>query len=319
MSKPIKFTLGLNRPGAYRWHMRPLWALVVYIAVVFIGGALFAPWLYWLAQAFTHTFPHIAAVPFHRFVDRSLLILALAGLWPLLRALGITCCSEAGLVRPRGQFNNFFGGLLLGFMMLALIAGMAIVCGNRVFIQTTTIYKIITLIFSAIGTAMVVAVIEEILFRGGLFGGLRKFSYWPFALFTSSVIYALVHFLHRVEFTGTVTWNSGLVLLPQMLSGFADFYAFVPVFLNLVLAGILLGLAYQRSGNLYFSIGLHAGWIFWLKTYGALTTIASHAATGFWGTGKMIDGWLAFILLAVVLAVFKFLPFGKKNEPFAIP
>ena len=122
--------------------MRPLWALVIYIVVVFIGGALLAPWLYWLAQAFAHAFPHIAAAPFHRFVDRSLLILALAGLWPLLRALGVTSCREAGLVRPHGQFKKLFGGLLLGFISLAVVAGMAVACGNRVFIQTRLLTKL---------------------------------------------------------------------------------------------------------------------------------------------------------------------------------
>jgi hypothetical protein len=298
--------------------MRLLRALAIYIAAVFIGGALLAPWLYWLAQAFAHTFPHIAAAPFHRFVDRSLLLFALAGLWPLLRTLGITCCCEAGLVRPRGQLKKLFGGLSLGIITLAVVAGIAIACGNRVFIQTTTVHKAITLILSAIGTAVIVAVIEEILFRGGVFGGLRKVFYWPFALLISSVIYALVHFLHHAEFTGAVTWNSGLVLLPQMLGGFADFYAFVPAFFNLTLAGILLGLAYQRTGNLYFSIGLHAGWIFWLKTYGAFIANAPHAGTWFWGTGKMVDGWLSFIVLVATLALFKFLPLKRKSEPFSI-
>jgi len=299
--------------------MRSLWALVGYIVAVFVGGALLAPWLYWLAQVFAHAFPHIAAAPFHRFVDRSLLVFALAGLWPLLRALGMTSWCEIGLVRPHGQLKKLFGGLLLGFITLAVVVGMAIVCGNRVFIQMTTAYKVITLIFSAFGTAVIVAVIEEILFRGGVFGGLRKLFNWPFALLISSVIYALAHFLHPAEFTGTVTWNSGLVLLPQMLGGFADFYAFVPAFFSLILAGTLLGLAYQRTGNLYFSIGLHAGWIFWLKTYGALTASAPRPATCFWGTGKMVDGWLAFVVLAATLALFKFLPFKKKSEPFSIP
>jgi hypothetical protein len=299
--------------------MRPLWALVLYIVLVFIGGALLAPWLYWLAQTFAHAFPHIAAAPFQRFEDRSLLILALAGLWPLLRALGVTSCREAGLVRPRGQFNKLFGGLLLGFISLAVVAGLAVASGNRVFIQTEAAHKVVAIIFNAIGAAVVVAVLEEILFRGGVFGGLRKFLYWPFALIASSAVYALVHFLHRAEFTGAIGWNSGLVLLPRMLDGFADFYALVPAFFNLILVGALLCLAYQRTGNLYFSIGQHAGWIFWLKTYGVFTASAPRAATWFWGTGKMIDGWLAFIVLAATLAIFKFLPLGKKSEPFTIP
>jgi CAAX protease family protein len=299
--------------------MRPLRGLVIYILVVFVGGALLAPWLYWLAQAFAHSFPKIAAEPFNRFVDRSLLILALAGLWPLLRALGVTSWREAGLVRPQGQWRKLLGGLLLGFFSLAIVAGLAIVCGDRVFNRAETAHKMVSVVFKAVGTAVVVAVMEEILFRGGIFGGLRKFFYWPLALVISSMIYALVHFLRRAEFSGAVTWHSGLTLLPRMLDGFLDIHALVPDFFNLTLVGVLLGLAYQRTGNLYFSIGLHAGWIFWLKTYGAFTAAAPRAATWFWGTSKMIDGWLALIILAVVLVLFKFLPLERNSEPFTIP
>ena len=299
--------------------MRPLRALVIYIVAVFVGGALLAPWLYWLAQAFAHSFPKIAGEPFHRYVDRSLLILALAGLWPLLRALGVRSWREAGVVGPQGQWKKLLSGLLLGFFSLALVGGTAIVCGNRVFLRTETDHEVVAVIFSAISTAAVVAVLEEILFRGGVFGGLRKFFYWPLALVISSMVYALVHFLRSADFSGAVSWHSGLILLPRMLGGFVDVHALVPDFFNLTLAGVLLGLAYQRSGNLYFSIGLHAGWIFWLKTYGAFTTASPHASTWFWGTGKMTDGWLALIVLVGVLLLFKFLPLGPKNEPYAIP
>jgi membrane protease YdiL (CAAX protease family) len=299
--------------------MRPLSALAIYIVVVFIGGALLAPWLWSLAQISAQDFPKIAGAPFHRFVDRSFLILALAGLWPLLRALGAKSAREIGVVPPYGQSKKLFGGLALGFFSLAVVAGMAVGFHDRVLAENVTAHKIVGTVFGAIATAAVVATLEEILFRGGIFGGLRKFIYWPFALAISSVIYALVHFLQRAEITGAVTWHSGLELLPKMLRGFADFHALVPGFFNLTLAGILLGLAYQRTGNLYFSIGLHAGWIFWLKSYGAFTTEAPQAAVWFWGSGKMIDGWLAFFVLASTLFIFKFLPLGEKRSPFQIP
>ncbi len=116
-----------------------------------------------------------------------------------------------------------------------------------------------------------------------------------------------------------VVWSSGLALLPQTLGGFANFHALVPGFFSLTLAGVLLGLAYQRTGNLYFSIGLHAGWIFCLRTYGALTVHAPGAAIWFWGTGKMTDGWLAFFVLAFTLAVFKILPLDQRRPHYAIP
>jgi uncharacterized protein len=299
--------------------MRPLRALFIYLVFVFIGGALLAPWLYWLMQAGASDFPKIAGAPFHRFVNRSILILALAGLWPLLRALGAKSARDVGIIPPYGQSRKFFGGLLVGFASLAVVAGMAVGFGDRIFVQNITAHKIVGIILSAIGTAVIVATLEEILFRGGIFGGLRRVIYWPIALGISSVVYAIVHFLQRTDFTGTITWNSGLVLLPQMLAGFVDFHALIPGFFNLTLAGILLGLAYQRTGNLYFSIGLHAGWIFWLKTYGAFTIDSPGAKIWFWGGSKMIDGWLAFFVLVLTLVLFKFLPPGEKRTPFTIP
>ena len=298
--------------------MRPLRALVIYLVVVFIGGALLAPWLYWLAQTVAHWLPHIAGAPFRRFVDRSLLLLALAGLWPLMRSLGATSWPEAGLVPPHGQGKKFSGGLLLGFVSLAIVAGIALGSGNRIFTPGLTAHKIVGVFFNAIATAASVATLEEILFRGGIFGGLRRIFYWPLALLASSLVYALMHFLQRTDWTGAVAWNSGLILLARMLGGFADFYALVPGFFSLTLAGILLGLAYQRTGNLYCSIGLHAGWIFCLKAYGAFTTSPPHAATWFWGTGKMIDGWCALWVLLFTLVIFKFLPLRPMREPFTM-
>ena len=299
--------------------MRPLRALFIYIVMVFVGGALLAPWLYWLAHAFAHEFPKIAAQPLTRFVDRSFLILALAGLWPLLRALGVTSWRETGLVAPHGQLTKLFVGLLVGFLSQGVVAGIALISGNRVLVQSINAHAVVAAIFHAVGTALVVAVMEEFLFRGGIFGGLRKFFYWPLALIVSSLVYALAHFLRRADFTGEVGWQSGLVLLPPMLGGFADIQALLPEFLNLTVAGLLLGLAFQRTGNLYFSMGLHAGWIFWSKTYGVLTAAAQHAASWFWGTSKMIDGWFALIVLVVVLVLFDLLSPRPRNEPFNIP
>jgi len=313
--------LTLGSPGAKKYFpaMRPLRALVIYIAVVFIGGALFAPWLYRLAQWFAHSFPQAARAPFHRFMDRSFLIFALAGLWPMLRSLGAMSWRETGLIPPYGQWKKLFGGMLLGFLTLAVVAAIAVGGGDRAFAPAMSTYKLVAVFFGAAVTAALVGTLEEILFRGGIFGGLRRVLYWPFALFISSAIYALVHFLQSAESTGPIGWDSGLALLPRMLSGFADLHAILPGFFSLTLAGVLLGLAYQRTGNLYFSIGLHAGWIFCLKIYSQITLQSPHAAIWFWGGGNMTDGWLAFFALIVTLAVFKFLPLDQRRPRYAIP
>lgn len=286
--------------------MRPLRALVIYIVAVFIGGALLAPPLYWLAQHFAHALPKLAAEPFHRYVDRSILGIALLGLWPLVKNLGFASLREIGLVWPRGQGKRLFAGFLLGLISLAIIAGIAFAFHARVLNGKLSGGDIAHKLLSAAATAIVVAILEEILFRGAVFGALRKVFHWIFALFISSLFYALMHYFKSVDMTGPVTWLSGLKLLPLMLQNLGDVQALVPGFLNLTLAGILLGWGYQRSGNLYFSVGLHGGWIFWIKAYAAVTGPAPNASLWLWGRGSMaiVNGWIALPVLLLTLMVF---------------
>lgn len=295
--------------------MRPLRTLVIYIAVVFLGGALLAPWLYGLAQHFAREFPKLAASPFHRYVNRALTGLALIGLWPLFKNLGATSLRDLGLASPAGNWNKLGGGFLLGFASLAVVAALALGCGARQFDHDLNAGKLAGKLFAAAGSAAVVSVLEEILFRGGLFGSLKKVFHWTFALAVSSAVYAIVHFLESAKEPPTVTWHSGLETLLRMLHNFTDWQAVVPGFFNLTLVGAILALAYQRTGNLYFSIGLHAGWIFWLKSYGFLSSETKGANLWWWGTGRLaiVSGWLALPVLAATLLIFTKLPVGRKK------
>ena len=297
MGRNIELGLG---PGAYYGAaMRPFRALGLYLLAVFLGGALFAPWLYWLVQLVASTFPHLANSPFHRFVNRSLLGVAVIGVWPLFRSLGADSWRAVGLGRPSRCWRQLGAGLGLGFISLAAVAAAALGSGARALSQNYGHLgqKLLTAALSA----GVVAVLEEVLFRGALFGALRKALGWVRALLLSSLIYALVHFMESAKFDGPVVWYSGLELLPRMLRGFGDWQAMLPGFLNLTLAGTLLALAYQRTGSLYFSIGLHAGWIFWLKSYGAFSRAVPQANVWLWGGAKLIDGWVATLILGGML------------------
>ena len=284
--------------------MRPVRALLIYTGAVFLGGALVAPWLYWSLQLLAShvpAFQKLANHPFHRHLHRSLLALALIGLPPLLRTLGLRASRDLGLVKPAGQRRKLAGGFALGFGSLATVAALGLAVGARELNPDLSASRLVETFSGAALTAAVVAVLEEVLFRGALFGGLRQTCRWPAALVISSAIYALVHFFSKPDSPVEVNWTSGLVLLPTMLRGFADVEQVVPGFFNLTLAGALLALAFQRTGNLYFSIGLHAGWIFWLKSYGSLTHETAGSNTWFWGTNRLIDGWLALVVLGFVL------------------
>ena len=90
--------------------MRPARSLLIYTGIVFLGGALLAPWLYWTFQwlaALLPAFRKLADNPFHRYVNRSLLALALTGLWPLLRSLGVRGWQDVGLAKPAASLRHW--------------------------------------------------------------------------------------------------------------------------------------------------------------------------------------------------------------------
>ena len=286
--------------------MQPGRVLVVFTLAVFLGGALLAPWLYWSVQWGAAHFPALQSLarnPFHRFVDRALLVLALAGIWPLMRSLRMASWRELGWVKPQGQGRGLGLGLVLGFASLATVAVLAFAVGVWKINSQVTVSRVVAKLLSAIVTAVVVAILEETFFRGAVMGALRRVHSDRTALLASSGIYAMVHFFQRPASPAVVHWYSGFQILWRMLHGFIDWRMLVPGFFVLTLAGIILGLAYLRSGNLYCSMGLHAGWIFWLKFFGVIAVVQPGADIWLWGSSKLIDGWLALLVLGGVLWV----------------
>jgi len=283
--------------------MRPARILLVYLVAVSLIGALLAPWLYWFAESMARhaaVFRYIADHSFPKFVNRAMLLTAFAGIWPLLRALDLRGWQKVGLPKPAGNWRRVWKGFGLAFGTMAFIGGISVASGGRVIDDT---WGILRKIPGIAWNAAIVAVTEEILFRGVFFGALRRTMAWPAALALTSFIYASLHFFSKVEAPPDITWASGLVVLGRMGSRLLDPTVVVPGFFTLMAAGSIFGLAYQRTGNLYFSIGLHAGWVFWPKTYNVVTNPVRDFLPWLFGSSKLYDGWLTCGVLAGIFAV----------------
>jgi membrane protease YdiL (CAAX protease family) len=285
--------------------MRALRAWLLYLLLVFVGGALLAPGLYWLAQGLAFEWPvwgRVAANPFHRYVHRSLEILSVAGLWPLLHQLRVNSWRQVGWVAPRRRRWQELGhGLALGFLTMAVIAGVSFVCGTRTAGVSLTAAGLAGRLGSAALTAVVVAGLEETLFRGVLFGTLKDGFGWAGAALFSGLVFAAVHFFEPVRWSGPVGWTTGLAVLARMFRGWGEWHALMPGFFNLTLVGILLAVAFHRTGALYFPIGLHASWVVWIKLYGYVSQPVAGAGTWACGSDKLVDGWLAWPVLLTAL------------------
>lgn len=284
--------------------MRPLRNLIFYILSVFVGAAIIAPWIYkfihFCAQHFS-IFQALARQDFHRYLNRCMLIIALIGLVPLFRSFGFKKLTDLGIAPLKDNLKRIGLGFLFGFITLAIAVILALTFNVRHFDSERTTSQIFRHLFNASLSAIVVGVLEEILFRGGIFGALKRFYHWQTALLISSGVYALCHFFTQMGNFTEVHWYSGFIGLALMFRGFTDLTALIPGFINLFLAGWILGELYRRSGNLYLSIGTHAGWIFWVKSYGFFTRESAEAGKWLLGSNKLIDGWAAMIVLVVFL------------------
>jgi len=310
------------RGGPDRSPADPLPILAVYLMVVFAGGALLAPWI-WKAVQLAAPGSSLAVQPFRRYVDRSLLVLALAGLWPMVRVGWFPRVHAVGLAWGRGSLDELWIGLTGGMLSMAAVAGTAIGFGARTLNPGHPLPLYFLHVARALGAAVAVSLIEEFLFRGMILGSLRRHRSFAISAAVSSMLFAVVHFFRRPESPAAVGPWTGLEMLGQMLSGLSDPSALLPGLMSLGLIGWLLSWCREHTGSLWLSIGLHAGWIFWFKSYQFLTGPAagSEAQAWWWGSTRLHDGWLTLVVLALTSLVIV-RQVGRRvvaAEPFRLP
>jgi membrane protease YdiL (CAAX protease family) len=126
----------------------------------------------------------------------------------------------------------------------------------------------------ALAAAVIVAPVEETVFRGFLQREFVRGLGWRAGWVLGAVVYALAHFVNTTSLDRMpVTWWSGAAAWPVMFAqagadlGTADGVAKA---LNLFLLGLVLGGIFLRAGSLWIGAGLHAGLILGLLLFTGL-------------------------------------------------
>lgn len=278
--------------------MRTSKAIGLYAVAVILLGALLAPWLFWTLQAFAPAVGSLARQPFHRIFDRAILIVAFAGLWPLLRNLGFRSWNDLGYVKARGGWWHGFVGFALGLGSFALVIVIEIAMGSRSVNFDKSAAQIAGAVLRYLATGVAVALVEETFFRGGLQGALQRGISVVAAVIVASAIYSALHFVKPTHVNipaDQVTWSSGLTCLSGSVTRSISERDVIVGFVTLFLAGCILGLAYARTKALYLSIGLHAGWVLaneFVRWLGAYQIIEDKAAWPVLAVLLVVVAWL---------------------------
>ena len=235
--------------------------LLAYFAATVLFAVLSAPLLYWAAQALASrgVLSFLRDFDFETFFHRALLIGALLFLWPLLRSLRIRSARDLGLVTNKHPLRDAGAGFVIAAIPLLLFGALLLLLGAYSLRPSISLGPLVGRTLSAV----VVPFIEEPLFRGLILGVLLRGNSTPVAVFLSSAVFSILHFLKAPEHTSTiVTWTSGFASIANSFNQFADPLLVIAGFTTLFLLGWILADARIRTRSLWLPIGLHAGWIF---------------------------------------------------------
>ena len=283
--------------------MRNVVIVAVYIIGVFLGSALLAPILWklvfdWSILPFLHEHDD-----FHRYFNRCLLLLAILGLAILWKILKIQSWRELGWAEIKPNIRYIRNGFFLGIASIALVSALALLLGDKGFNEGISMPQWARHFIMAISGGVIIAVAEETIFRGALFKLLRRDLSITTAAILSALIYSTVHFIDQKPSITEINWLTGIVLFPQFIHDFTNDPYWLATFTNTFLAGLILAGVTERTGNIYFAISVHFGWIISIKTDALATYVTnafhSHATktTLTWGVDNITDGWAATPLL----------------------
>jgi uncharacterized protein len=223
----------LMRVFSEKGRLRPIWRFFLAVVAVMLANIIAGK----TAFALFGKHPLVADAAY-----RTLAMLILVGLFSLMcryldKVSGSTLAAQ-GLPMHRKAITDIWKGFGLGFLLIALSVTAIAVFGS---LEVTATLNAVTARRAAIVVVLLLsgAMLEEVMFRGYPFQRLvESIGAWG-AILLLSVLFGAVH-LSNPNAGGVLSWG----------------------FFNTITVGVLLALAYLRTGALWVPFGFHFAWNF---------------------------------------------------------
>ncbi|MGH8548638.1 MAG: CPBP family intramembrane glutamic endopeptidase [Methylococcales bacterium] len=248
-------------------------------------------------------------IAFPRLVNRLGLGFLIIGIFPARKKFGLS----AGEMGFPGNWSSLMLQVSKGFLLGAVILGIVVITLIALDVRSVMqnqidgTARLVRHLAGALGTGMIVAVLEESLFRGLLFGALLKYGNTRSALLITAFFYAGLHFIGgRGEVPAEeLRWTSGLELVPAALVqifNLANLDSFLALFVvSLFLCAVLI----ETPGGIGYCIGLHAAWVFIIKLTKRYTGAVPDSPWSFLiGSYDGVIGCLVLVWLLLITLVY---------------
>jgi len=266
--------------------------LPVFFLTVFVGAMILGPLLYFGLAV-------VWPIPFHRAMDRALLISAVA-------ALGLFWSRI-----PMGKLWPWNGDawkqLLLGFF-IAAVSIQAMLGAYLALVGFTSAHlsgdQIAGRVLLALVAALLAPPLEETVFRGFIQRELVRGLGWRGGWVLAAAIFMLAHFLkipEALDHQPVHLWSGATALGAAFVNLGHDLLLshHIGKAVNLFLIGLILGGIFLRSGSLWMNAGLHSGWIFGLLLFTGFTRPVEPPTISWFG-GDMLSSLATTVVLLLL-------------------
>lgn len=281
-------------------RFKPLASLFILFLAAPLLAALVSPWIYRVLQSVASD-GSVLDAPFHRVTSRVVLVMVAALLYPAYKLSGMNGRADWGLPKRSNVWKLLGTGAGLGVASMLIVYILGVLLG--VFVWDTdgrTTAYLIRKTLQAILGGLFIGVFEEILFRGFIFGTLRKSIGVVAALLISSFLFSIVHFMRPSDPEVINQWNSGFMLFHSLFARAGD--SFLQEACTLFCMGMVLATLCHWMKSVYVAIGLHAGWV-WVMMLFRLFTDNQKNLLWLYGTNEWVSkAWMGPILSLIVLA-----------------
>jgi len=298
-------------------RLRPLFSLLIIFLAAPLLAALVSPWIYQWLQSFA-TPDSVLDAPFHRVTSRLVLIMVAALLVPAYKLSGFKGHNDWGLPKVSNGWKLLGIGAGLGVVSMLIVYGAGTLLGvygpDK---DVETVVSHCLEILEVIAGGLFIGFFEEILFRGLIFGALRKSLGVIAGVLLSSFLFSIIHFMRPIDPEIMNQWNSGLLLFGNLFARAGD--AFAQEACTLFCMGVVLAVLCHWMKSVYVAIGLHTGWVWVMMLF---RHFADNTDTMVWlyGTSDWVSkAWIGpimalFVLVAVALTRKKWIELGQPTS-----
>ncbi len=285
--------------------LRAIIVFLLFIVAAYVLGAILA---YPIKLAFDPVFD----LEYRKYVTYATLLSGLIISGVYLRASNLLSFAAFGFSgEKRRYFQRLALAFLFGILLMLTIELLLHVLDIHVLDQQRSygLDVFIVRLIKAVLVALLISLLEEAIFRGGLFAGLCKNTGVIAAVVLSSLLYAAVHFFRYQNLPADteIGWLTGISMMPDAMYRFYR-WSILDYFSTLFIFGVLLALLRLKFGSIAACIGVHAGVVTSVKLSDYYTNRIREGEFDYLVSPyNSTFGWLSFgvILLVVIFYLMK--------------